>query len=90
MHLSSGDCDGACPFNALFHSVFTRSSFQIPLLEKLATPSSTLSDIIGIPELDMFDALSSLDSVGIDEVGPKIVKHCEFALYKPISIVSSY
>ena len=35
----------------------------------------------------MFDALSSLDSskaMGIDEVGPKILKHCALALYKPI------
>ena len=84
--LSSSDNDKECLFNTFFHSVFTRSSFQIPPLEKLATPLSTLSDI-GISELDVFDALSSLDSskaMGIDEVGPKILKHCALALYKPI------
>ena len=70
----------------LFHSVFTQSSFQIPPLETLPCPPSTLSDI-GISELDVYKALSSLDTTkagGPDGIGPKVLKHCASALYSPL------
>jgi hypothetical protein len=66
--------------------VFTQSSFCIPPLEELPVPISTLSDI-GLSEMDVFDAFSSLDPsklMGVDGIGPKILKHCALALYKPI------
>ena len=73
-------------FNTFFHSVFTKSSFQIPPLEECFSDSSTLSDI-GISELDVYESLSSLDitkAMGIDGIGPRVLKHCALALYKPI------
>ena len=45
-----------------------------------------ISDI-GISESDVFEALSSLDpnkAMGIDGIGPKILKHCALALFKPL------
>ena len=73
-------------FNTFFHSVFTHSSFNLPSPENLSVPASTISDI-SISELDVFEALSSLNesiSMGIDGIGPKLLKHCGLALYKPI------
>ena len=74
----STDYEKVTLFNSFFHSVFTQSSYSIPPLEELPTPTSTLSDI-GLSELDVFKALSSLDpskSAGADGISPKILKHC--------------
>ena len=73
-------------FNAFFHSIFTQSSYRIPPSEELPTPTSTLSDI-GLSEMDVFQAFSSLDSsksAGPDGISPKIFKYYALALYKPI------
>ena len=40
-----------------------------------------------ISESDVYNALSSLSptkAMGIDAIGPKLLKHCALALYKPI------
>ena len=84
--IASDDYNKACLFNTFFYSVFTRSCFQIPPLEELPSPASSLS-VIGISELDVFDALSSLDSskaMGMDGIGPKVLKQSALTLYKPI------
>ena len=55
-------------------------------MEELPSPASSLS-VIGISELDVFDALSSLDSskaMGMDGIGPRVLKQSALALYKPI------
>ena len=39
------DHEKASLFNAYFHSVFTHSSFVLPLIDDLPTPALTLSDI---------------------------------------------
>ena len=73
-------------FNKFFHSVFTQSSFNIPPLDQLPQPHSTLSDIT-ITESDVYEGLISLNAVkamGIDSIGPKVLKHCALALFKPI------
>ena len=80
------DQEKATLFNTFFHSVFTHSSFNLPPSENFPVPDSTISDI-SISELDVFEALSSLNeskSMGIDGIGPKLLKHCGLALYKPI------
>ena len=85
-HTGSSDYEKASIFNKFFHSVFTKSAFQLPPIEDLHTPTPTLSDI-GISELDVFEALSTLDTskaMGIDSIGPKILKRCALALYKPL------
>ena len=62
----------------------------IPPIEDLHTPTSALSDI-GISELDMYEALFTLDTwkaMGIGGIGPKILKRCALALYKPLHHLS--
>jgi len=52
----------------------------------LPLPPSTLGDI-SISEHDVFTTLASLDSaksMGIDGVGPKLLKHCAAALFRPL------
>ena len=66
--------------------MFTLGSFQIPPPQDLPTPKRTLSTI-GISELDVYESLCSLDTskaAGIDRIGPKILRHCALALYKPL------
>ena len=49
-------------------------------------PQPTLSEIT-ITESDVYEGLISLNPVkamGIDGIGPKILKHCALALFKPI------
>ena len=69
-------------FNS-FHSMFTQNSYSVPPLEELPTPTSTLSDIC-LSEMDVFEALSSLDPSRVDGISPKSLKHCALALYKHI------
>ena len=73
-------------FNTFFHSVFMHSLFSLPPLDELPIPDSTITDI-SISESDVHKALSSLNTtkaMGIDGIGPKLLKHCALALYKPI------
>ena len=73
-------------FITFFHSVFTHSLFSLPPLDELPIPDSTITDI-SISESDVHKALSSLNTtkaMGIDGIGPKLLKHCALALYKPI------
>ena len=78
------DSDKASLFNGYFHSIFTRSSFQLPPSRELETPPSILSDT-EISELDIFRALRSLDvtkAKGCDGISPKLLRHCALALYQ--------
>ena len=90
MHFNSfsakNDYDKAQIFNKYFHSIFTRSSFTLPPISELPSVVSLISDIF-IPESDVFSELSLLDTsktMGIDNIGPKILKFCAPALYLPI------
>ena len=63
-------------FNSYFHSVFTKSSIHLPDNGLLSLPSSYLSDIF-IDDSDVFSTLHSLNptkSMGIDNIGPRILK----------------
>ena len=83
---AASDLDKASLFNKHFHSVFTRSSFQLPPIGELETPPSSLSDI-SISELDVFRALRSLDvskAKGCDGISPMLLNHCALALYQPL------
>ena len=44
-YTGSSDYEKAYLFNTFFHSVFTQSTFQLPPIEDLRTPTSTLSDL---------------------------------------------
>ena len=80
------DSEKASLFNTYFHSVFTRSSFQLPLFSEFEMPSSSLSDIC-ISELDVFRVLRFLDvtkAKGCDGISPKLLKTCALSLYQPL------
>ena len=75
--------DKASLFNDYFYSVFTQSSYTIPPVSDILTPTITCSDI-DITEEEVFHALISLDpskSAGYDQISPKLLKHCAPALY---------
>ena len=83
---ASNDKEKVTLFDSYFHTVFTWSSYLIPPVEDLPMLSSTLSDI-SLFEMDVFEALSSLDTskaCDADGISPKILKHCVVALYQPI------
>ena len=81
---ASEDTAKASLFNRYFQSVFTQSSFKLPLA--LPPPEVSISHIT-IVETDVYKALISLDpdkAMGIDGIGPKILKYCSLSLYKPL------
>ena len=85
-HIATSDIEKANLFNTFFHSVFTHSSYNLPPLEMLPMPPSTISDIT-ISESDVYDAMTSLNptkAMGIDGIGPKLLKHCALALYQSL------
>ena len=85
------DFHKACLFNKYFHSIFTRSSFQLPSLSELSTPQLYVGEI-EISELDLYNALTSLDSSkasGCDGISAKILKKCAIALYQPLHYLFS-
>ena len=72
-------------FNQYFHSVFTKSSFQLPPVSD-STPLTNISEIV-ISELDVYNALSSLDTTkasGCDGISAKLLKYCTIALYQTL------
>ena len=73
-------------FNNYFYSIFTRSSFVLPTIDELPSVDSLISDI-SISDSDVYSELTKLDTskaMGIDNIGPKILKFCAPALYLPI------
>ena len=68
--------DSAClsAFNQHFHSIFNQTSFKIPSISDFPRPSTFIEEI-SMAELDVFNALVSLDptkSIGIDGIGPSM------------------
>ena len=80
------DYHKACLFNEYFYYIFTKSSFQLPPPSEMLTPLSNISEI-DISELDVYNALKSLDpskASGCDNISAKILKKCAIALYQPL------
>ena len=83
---ATSDLDKASLFNKYFYSIFTLSSFELPPLDSLPTLSLTLSDI-SISTSEVFESLVSLDptkAMGIDCLGPRILKECAHILFQPL------
>ena len=84
------DADKSSVFNQFFHSVFTNSSFVLP--DAIVTPTTVLSDI-DISVSDVYNVLINLDptkAMGIDRIGPGILKHCAQALCVPLHYLFSF
>ena len=78
------DADKAALFNQYFHSVFTTSSSTLP---DMGYPSIDSLQLIDISETEVYNALISLDpnkALGIDGIGPKILKNCSESLFQPL------
>ena len=75
-------------FNLYFHSVFTKSAFQLPQLNELDLPESFICD----SESNVFKILQSLDvskAMGCDGISPKLLKQCSLSLYRPLHYLFS-
>ena len=84
------DADKSSVFNQFFHSVFTNSSFVLP--DAIVTPTTVLSDI-DISVSDVYNVLINLDptkAMGIDRIGPGILKDCAQALCVPLHYLFSF
>ena len=84
-NFASSDYEKATLFNQYFYSVFTRSSFQLPVL--MPSPPSPSICEVSFSELDVFRILQSLDpskAMGCDNISPRLLKHCALALYLPL------
>ena len=65
---------------------YTRSPFNCPDPQNLPKMNPNINDI-SITEDEVYLALISLDpskAAGCDRIGPKLLKHCALALYKPL------
>ena len=83
---ASSNSEKASLFNSYFHSVFSQSSFEIPSLASLSTSVSTLSEVT-ISSSEVFEVLSALDTskaMGVNGIGPLILKKCAHVLFEPI------
>ena len=84
--MATSDKDKSCLFNQYFHSVFTQSNFTLPVPIDIPTPSNCLYDI-NFNVSDVLSALSSLDAhkaMGIDNIGPMLLKTCAISLCAPL------
>ncbi len=74
-------------FNEFFHSTFSVSSFALPPLDEMPTPSAQLSSII-IDTSDVYQALTNLDptkAAGCDAMPPRLLRHCATSLTDPVT-----
>ena len=83
------DAHKADLFNNYFCSIFSGSSFSLPLLSTIPIPHTTLSYLdISVP--DVYVELISVDqtkAMGIDEIHPRIWKMLATILWEPIFII---
>ena len=83
---ASSDSEKAALFNGFFESVYHKQSDLTSFDNVHIDTTNTLSEI-NITYHDVYSALVDLDpnkAMGIDAIGPKILKYCVLALYIPI------
>lgn len=86
---ATSDEDRSSLFNKYFHSVFTRSSYELPLSMDQPEGDAKLQSI-QLSESDVLHALTSLDTTkatGLDGIGPKVLKSCALALCDPLQLL---
>jgi len=86
------DCAAACDiekatmFNNYFYSVFTSSGTTSPVDNTVDINVEQQIVCITISECDTYEAFSSLNpckALGMDDIGPRVLKSCAVFLYKP-------
>ena len=85
---STANCDESKSqlFNRYFHSVFNKPSHPIPNYDDTQQQLNSLCSLT-VTEAEVFEALSQLDTskaVGIDGIGPRVLKHCTMSLSRPL------
>ena len=83
---ASSSFDKACLFNEFFYSVFTNESSSTINLDSIPVLSRSLSNIC-FSDGDVYESLINLKpnkAVGVDNIGPNILKRCASILYKPL------
>ena len=75
-------------FNSFFHSVFIESSYSLPPGLEIPSSDSQLSLCsFDFSDSDVYEVLVGLDTtkaVGIDGIGPNLLKSCALALCEPL------
>ena len=84
----SATCDKARAdiFSEYFYSVFTSSSCSLPEIWEFPPHTNSLHSIY-IDDCEVYSALVNLDvnkATGMDNVGPKFLKHCAISFFQPI------
>ena len=77
----------ATTFNNYFNSIFSRSSFTLPPIDQLPTPTNQLHTI-PLDNSETLQILSNLDpfkSPGCDDLSPKVLKECTTSLAIPLT-----
>ena len=80
---ASGNNDKVTLFDKCFHSVYTSSSYSLPVECDLAETS-----FVDISATEVYEELLALDTTKakeIDGIGPLVFKNCALALYQPLS-----
>ena len=83
---ATSDEDRANLFNKYFYSVFTHSTFTLPPVSDLPILDSSITSVV-ISVSEIYEILSSLDTskaMGLDGIGPNVLKHCASALCDPL------
>ena len=83
---ASSDMEKANLFNQYFHSVFTRRNYSLPSLQDFPVNGVSISEIT-FSESDVYEVLAALDpnkAMGIDGIGPNVLKYCAISLCRPI------
>ena len=79
-------------FNSFFHSVFIESSYSLPPWLEIPSSDSQLSLCsFDFSDVDVYEVLAGLDTtkaVGIDGIGPNLLKSCALALCEPLYMPS--
>ena len=76
--IATTDADKALLYNEYFHSVYTNSSSTLPDMNTINSDVKPLQPF-DISEVDVYNALVNFDpnkALGIDGIGPKVLKHC--------------
>ena len=84
---ASNNKDRATLFNQYFHSVFNQVNSDISEPDNLIPHPNPISHF-EISEAEVYDALTQLDptkAIGLDGIGPKILRSCALSLYQPLS-----
>lgn len=77
-HPTCNNLETAETFNSFFHSTFTVSQYELPVLDQLPSPKQQLHSI-SIDCKDVYTAIASLDiskAYGCDDISPHLISLC--------------